>query len=395
MRAPEAIQVTPRRLAVADSWCMTLAITGYPREVAPGWLEPLLAYPERLDVSMHIEPVPTDVAADRLRKQLARLESSLRTDSQHGRLTDPGMEAAAEDIHQLASRLARGQAKLFRACLYLTVHAATPEELDDASAQARALAAALLLDARPVTFRQLPGWLSSLPLGYDPLGMRRTFDTPALSSAFPFSSPDLTTQLGPTAVLYGANAASTSLVAWDRFAQPNHNSVILARSGAGKSYLAKLEALRSLYVGVEVAVIDPEDEYARLAHAVGGAYLHLGAPRVRLNPFDLPRHSRDKDVLTARALFVHILVTVLLGEKLDKASKAALDRGIIAAYRRAGITADPRTWKRRPPLLKDLTTTLSADHDPVPMPAANAPPSAAADGRFTLTSRPCASGVAD
>jgi type IV secretory pathway VirB4 component len=361
---PDAVEVQPRRLRVGGTACATLAVTGFPREVAPGWLEPLLAYSGRLDVSVHVEPVPSLVASDRLRKQLARLESGLRSDSEHGRLLDPGAEAAAEDAKELASRIARGQAKLFRAAIYLTVHATSEEELDDACAQVRALAASLLLDARQVTFRQLQGWISGLPFAYDNLGMRRTFDTPALAAAFPFTSPDLTTELGPTAVLYGANTSSASLVAWDRFAQDNHNSVILARSGAGKSYLAKLEALRSLYTGVEVAVIDPEDEYARLCSAVGGAYIHLGAPKVRLNPFDLPpRNQRDSDPLTRRALFLHSLIGVMLGEPLDKASKAALDRGIIAAYRQAGITFEQRTWNRPPPLMRDLVTALTNDTD--------------------------------
>ncbi|MEO3810729.1 conjugal transfer protein TraC [Sphaerisporangium sp. B11E5] len=362
---PDAIEVQPRRLHVGSGICTTLAITGYPREVAPGWLEPLLAYPGRLDVSTHIEPVPSLVASDRLRKQLARLESGLRSDHQHGRLLDPSAEAAAEDAQDLAARIARGQAKLFRAAIYLTVHATTEDELDDACAQVRALAASLLLDARQTTFRQLPGWISGLPFAYDNLTMGRTFDTPALAAAFPFTSPDLAAELGPTAVLYGANTASASLVAWDRFAQDNHNSVILARSGAGKSYLAKLEALRSLYTGVEVAVIDPEDEYARLCAAVGGAYLHLGAPGVRLNPFDLPPgNQRDGDPLTRRALFVHTLIEILLGETLDKAGKAALDRGIMLAYRTAGITFERRTWHRRPPLIRDLVTALTNDPDP-------------------------------
>ncbi|GAA4561161.1 VirB4 family type IV secretion system protein [Planotetraspora kaengkrachanensis] len=362
---PDAVQVRPRDLRIGDGLCATLAISGYPRDVTPGWLEPLLTYPGRLDVSLHIDPVPSLVASDRLRKQLARLESGLRSDQQHGRLLDPGAEAAAEDAQELASRIARGQAKLFRASIYLTVHATTQEELNDACAQVRALAASLLLDARQVAFRQLQGWISSLPLAFDNLAMSRTFDTPALAAAFPFTSPDLTAELGPTTVLYGANAASASLVAWDRFAQPNHNSTIIASSGAGKSYLAKLEALRSLYTGVEVAVIDPEDEYARLCSAVGGAYLHLGAPEVRLNPFDLPYGSRrDGDPLTRRSLFLHTLVAVMLGGPLDQTSKAALDRAIIATYKQAGITFDQRTWNRPPPLMRDLVTALTDDADP-------------------------------
>ncbi|RBQ14170.1 conjugal transfer protein TraC [Spongiactinospora rosea] len=362
---PESVEVHPRLLHIGDGLCSTLTITGYPREVAPGWLEPLLTYPGRLDVSLHIEPVPSVVAADRLRKQLARLESGLRADHEHGRLPDLGAETAAEDAHDLAARIARGQAKLFRVAIYLTVYAFTAEELHDACAEVRALAASLLLDARPVAFRQLQGWISALPLAYDNLAMRRGFDTPALAAAFPFTSPDLSAPLGPTTVLYGANAASASLVAWDRFAQPNHNSTIMACSGAGKSYLAKLEALRSLYQGVEVAVIDPEDEYARLCETTGGAYLHLGATEVRLNPFDLPQRDHgDGDPLTRRSLFLHTLVAVMLGEPLDKGGKAALDRAIIATYKKARITFDERTWTRTPPLMKDLAAALARDEDP-------------------------------
>ncbi|WP_405088107.1 VirB4 family type IV secretion system protein [Microbispora sp. NBC_01389] len=367
---PDAVEVQPRSLQVGDNHCATLAVTGYPREVTPGWLEPLLTYPGRLDVSFHVDPVPSLVASDRLRKQLARLESGLRSDQQHGRLIDPSAEVAAEDAQELASRLARGQAKLFRTSIYLTVHATTAEELEDACAQVRALAASLLLNARVATFRQLQGWVSALPVAYDNLQLRRTFDTPALAAAFPFTSPDLTADLGPTTVLYGANAASASLVAWDRFAQPNHNSTILGCSGGGKSYLAKLEALRSLYTGVEVAVIDPEDEYARLCAAVGGAYLHLGAPNVRLNPFDLPvptgrsTTDREGDPLTRRSLFLHALIAVMLGGPLGRGGKAALDRAIISAYKQAGITFDPRTWKRRPPLMSDLVSMLTDDGDP-------------------------------
>src|SRR5690606_17904420 len=223
---PDAVEVRARELQVSNRLCATLAISGFPREVTPGWLEPLLTYPGRLDVSLHVDPVPSLVASDRLRRQLARLESGLRSDQQHGRLLDPSAEVAAEDAQDLASRIARGQAKLFRASIYLTVHAGTQEELDDACAEVRSLAASLLLDARQVAFRQLQGWVSSLPLAYDNLGVARTFDTPALAAAFPFTSPDLTAELGPTTVLYGANAASASLVAWDRFAQPNHNSTI-------------------------------------------------------------------------------------------------------------------------------------------------------------------------
>ncbi|WP_207934719.1 conjugal transfer protein TraC [Actinomadura sp. KC06] len=359
---PDAVEVRARTVGLAEGVCASFAITGYPAEVGPGWLEPLLTYPGRLEVAVHIEPTPPTVAADRLRRQLARLESTARSDAEHGRLEDFQATAAADDARDLAAALARGQTRLFRVGLYLTVHAPDEDALEAECSQVRALASSLLLDAAPATFRTLQGFTTTLPLGVDSLNMRRTFDTQALAAAFPFTSPDMDVPITDTTVLYGINTNSSSLVLWDRWAQDNHNSVILARSGAGKSYLTKLDVLRSLYGGVEVAVIDPEDEYARLCRAVGGSYISLGSSGVKLNPFDLPTGVQPgTDAFTRRALFLHTLIGVLLDEPLDPSSKAALDRAIVEVYASKGITTDPRTWSRPAPLLADLAATLGND----------------------------------
>src|SRR5262249_13265217 len=145
-----------------------------------------------------------------------------------------------------------------------------------------------------------------------------TLDTHALAAAFPLASPDLPAPLPgddlPTAaVLYGVNLASAGVVMWDRWAQDNHNSVVLARSGSRKSYLVKLEVLRNLYQGVHVAVVAPEDEYVRLAGRVGGTVVQLGAPGVHLNPLDIPTSDREPGALHRRALFMHTVIAVLAG----------------------------------------------------------------------------------
>ena len=289
---PPDVQVGARHLRIGDDYTATLAVTGYPAEVAPGWLEPLLSYPGRLDVALHIDPVPPAVAAGRLRRQRARLESGRRAGADRGQLDDPDTEAAADDARELAYRLARGEGKLFRLGLYLTVHAGSEDELAEEVAAVRAVAGSLLLVTAPATFRSLQGWVTTLPAGTDNLKLTRTMDTAALAAAFPFTSPDLPRDPADPdplpGILYGANTAGPGLVAWDRWAQDNHNSVTLATSGAGKSYLAKLEVLRNAYQGTECWIIDPEDEYARLAAGTGGTYLHLGSDGVRLNPFDLP-----------------------------------------------------------------------------------------------------------
>jgi hypothetical protein len=363
---PSAVEVTPSCLRVGDGWAATVAVTGYPAEVGPAWLEPVLAWPGRMDAALHVEPLPSATAATQLRRQRARLESTRRLDADKGRLGDPIVDAAADDAGDLADRLARGEARLFRVGIYFTVHAPTRAAVLEAVADVRALAASVLLDTQPVTWRQLQGWTSTLPLGTDSVRMTRVFDTAALAMAFPLASSDLPAPLpGQPAttggVLYGVNGASQGVVWWNRWDCDNYNSVVLARSGAGKSYFVKLEVLRSLYDGVHAAIIDPEDEYLRLAEAVGGASIQLGAPGIRLNPLDLPAGDTRPDTLTRRILFLHTLVAVLLGHQPPPAERAALDRAVIAAYAGAGITNDPATWTRPAPLLRDVVDALAAD----------------------------------
>lgn len=374
---PDSLSVASRHLEVGGEWLASFVITGYPREVHPGWLQPLLSYPGRVDVSLHVEPIDLATAAHRLKRQLSKLESGRRHISEKGRLLDPTVEAATEDAYDLSARIARGEGKLYRVGLYLTVHAISEQALADEVAAVRSLAASLLLNAQPTTYRSLQGWVSTLPLALDLIGVRRTFDTSALAAAFPFTSPDLppadpTSVAAPSGVLYGFNIGSQGLVHWDRFAADNYNSVILGRSGAGKSYLVKLETLRSLYRGVEVSIIDPEDEYRCLCEAVGGTYLHLGVKNVHVNPFDLPiarrpdgRRTAPKDAVTRRALFLHTVIGVLLSSELSAQQRAVLDQAIMATYQRSGITSDPRTWNRPAPLLADLATILNHTNDTV------------------------------
>jgi type IV secretory pathway VirB4 component len=341
-------------------------------------------------VTLHIEPVPAPLAARRLRQQQARLESTRALDADHGHLADPHTDTAAADAEDLATRLARGETRLHRLGLYLTVHAPTEHDLARQLHAVRAVASSMLLDARPTTYRALQAWTTTLPIGIDALARRRVMDTDALASTVPATSMELpaadpVTTRPPSGVLYGHNLATGGLVIHDRFAAPNHNAVILASSGAGKSYVAKLELLRSLYRGIEVIVIDPEDEYARLARQVGGTHLRLGSPDVRINPLDLPHPPQPADhgftrgapgatvpgspqaggdVLTRRALYMHTVLGVLLGE-LTSHERVLADRAIHTAYTGAGITTDSTTWTRPAPILADLAAAFTGLGDPV------------------------------
>jgi type IV secretory pathway VirB4 component len=342
---PGALELRADRVRVGERWQRTFAISGYPREVAYGWLTPLLHALPQLELSFQIEPFPAEIAAQRLHKQRARFESTRRIEAERGSLPNLAVAAAAEDAHQLASRLARGESRLFRAGLYLSISANSETELEQASQRVRALCSAQILSCTPASFRALDGWLSTLPLGLDRLRLRRTFDSDSLAASFPFATTE--PPLEETGCFYGL-AASGAPVVFDRFAQDNYNGVILARSGAGKSYLAKLEALRLLYQGVQVFIVDPEDEYRRLCQALGGARLPLAGPNaVTLNPLDLTNPTPE--AIAERAVFVGELIELMAGP-LSGGERAALDRATHTTYGNHPDTA---------PLLRDLAAQLT------------------------------------
>src|SRR5437763_5384897 len=272
--APEALEITPRAVKAGDTWFRTLAIVGWPREVSAGWLQPLLSWRGAADIALYFDPVANDTAARHLQKQRARFSSSL---SKTG-ISDPMTEVAATDAEDIARSIARGESRLFRLGLYITLRADTLEGLDAETYKVKVLCSSLLLDARPTTYRALEGWLTTLPLGADQIKLRRTFDTKAGADCFPFATGEMVGH--STGILFGRGVSRTrteatsggggSPIFVDRFALPNHNMLILASSGAGKSYTAKALTGRSALQGDEVLIVDPDDEYVRLTAALGG-----------------------------------------------------------------------------------------------------------------------------
>ncbi|MEU6246132.1 DUF87 domain-containing protein [Glycomyces sp. NPDC047010] len=358
---PDTALFEMRRVRIGDSWAAVLLVTGYPATLPWGWAAHLAVPGSRVSLALHLDGVPAQVAAMQLQRRRSRFESQRRYQAVRGRLDDPAVEAAAADAADLAAHVARGHSQLHRQAVYLTVHAETPAELDLVCARVRSRAAAAMIDVRPATARQLPGLVATVPFGTDPVAATRTVDTPTAAAAFPFASPDMDGPVPDSAVLYGVNLYSGSPVMWDRWASmDNHNSVTIARSGAGKSYLTKTTILRELYQGVRVVVLDPESEYLALAAHVGGTVHRPGNPGARLNPLAMPADGED-DEFARRRLFVGTVVETLLGEKLTGAEAAVLQRATAACYEAAGISEGRATWARRAPALADVAAVLATD----------------------------------
>lgn len=361
--APERIEVDTTYIKVNNKYLRTLFVGGYPRFVSPGWLDPIINFDHSLDLSFFIYPVEGKTVLDDLRRKIAEMEAEIATDLQRGRVVNPGTQAKLEDARDLQEQLVKGAERFFQFSFYITIPADSLEELNTITHQVQSTLGSLLIVAKYTALQMADGLISTTPLGADKLSITRNMDTTSLATTFPFVSAELSSDRG---VLYGINEDNDSLVIFDRFRLENYNSILMSTSGAGKSYCVKLEAVRSLMLGTEVFIIDPEAEYKALTEAVGGEFLSFSfsAP-AKINPFELtPVADPEESTLGLKILSLHSLFAVIMG-KLTPTEEALLDRAFIATYRAKGITPDVSTQTKTPPLMEDLYKTFLGMEDPV------------------------------
>lgn len=370
--APSSVELQGSFFQIGTRFARTFYIYGYPREIYTGWLSGMINLDEVMDMSMFIYPVESQVVLENLRKKVSQLEAGIQIDSEKGRVRDPAKQAQILDAEEMRDKLQVGEERFFRFGLYFTIYGFSMDELEFVTHKVESMLGQQLVYSKPATAQMEQGLNSVVPQFMDQLQIRRNMNTGALSTAFPFTSANLTQDNG---ILYGINMHNSGLVIFDRFSLENYNSVVFAKSGAGKSFTVKLEALRSLMFGTEVFIIDPENEYQKMSDAVGGAYvkLSLNSP-TRINPFDIPLvvDSDEADnALRSNLITLHGLLRLMMGGAVAQVSGASsptsvlspveesdLDAALIDTYAKAGITNDPLTHGSTPPTIADLYDTL-------------------------------------
>ncbi len=372
--APASIEFFSSHFQIGTRLARTYYVYGYPRQIYTGWISSMVNIDEVIDLSFFVYPVESQVVLENLRKKVGQLEAGIQIDSEKGKVRDPGKQAAIQDAEELRDKLQVGEERFFRFGFYFTIYAHDMDELEFVSHKIESILGQQLVYSKPASAQQEQGLNSTLPQFTDQLQIRRNMNTGAISTSFPFTSADLSQDNG---ILYGINMHNSGLVIFDRFSLENGNSVVFAKSGAGKSFTVKLEALRSMMMGTEVFIIDPENEYQRMCDAVAGAYVRLSlSSATRINPFDLPRvvDSEESDnALRSNLITLHGLLRLMMGGAqaqmanagggaiqpvLNPVEEADLDAALIETYAKAGITNDPLTHQSPPPTIADLYDVL-------------------------------------
>ena len=354
--APPAIEVDFSYLKIGQTYFRTLFIAGYPRFVSANWLSPLINFDNALNISLYIYPIKAKGVLEDLRRKIGEMEAEIQTDIQKGQIVNIETQIKLEDAQSLQKQLAKGSEQFFQFALYITIPAKTKKDLNKTTQQVQSTLGSLMIISKVASLQMEDAFKATIPTCSDKLMITRNMDTTSLATTFPFTSSELSANEG---ILYGINEHNGSLIIFDRFTMENANSLILAKSGAGKSFLVKLEAIRSLMFGTEIIIIDPEREYKNLCQSVNGEYIDfsLNSP-AKINPFDLANfYQEEKNELGFKILSLHSLFKIIMGD-LSPIEEAILDKALVLTYQQKGITADPATQQKEPPLMEDLYKVL-------------------------------------
>lgn len=358
--APASFKVDSSYVQLGSQFVRTIFVMTYPRYISVGWFAPIVNVSIPIDVSMFFYPVQSETILKQLRNKAGALEAQLGADQEKGAARDPLRETALKDIEKLRDDLTQGMEKFFQIGLYVTIYAVDKKELDVFTEKIESLFGSKLVYTKRAFYQTEQGFNSTMPLGNDELGISSNMNTSPVASSFPFISSELTSDDG---ILYGINRHNNSLILFDRFSLPNANSIVFATSGAGKSYTIKLEVLRSLMMGAEIIIIDPEMEYKHLAESVGGTYINISLnSKSKINPFDLPRPTTDdaraSDIIRSAVITLKGLVRIMLGDMTHQ-EDSLIDRALVEAYAKKDITADSDLSQIDPPVMSDLEEILA------------------------------------
>lgn len=360
--APPYIGITQDSVTLGEKIAKSFFIFSYPRFLNTGWLSPAINLNVPMDISFFIHPINSALILKKLRGKVTQVSSELIERQEKGLIRDPSLETSYQDIENLRDKITTAQEKMFRMGLYITIFEDTKEAIKETETTLRSIFESRLIYIKPALFKQKEGFISSIPYGMDLLNVHVPMDTEPLSTSFPFVSFDLSSNKG---ILYGINRHNNSLVLFDRFSLENANMVVFAKSGAGKSYAIKLEVLRYLMWGVDVIVVDPENEYEFLADGVGGSFFKISLTSdIHINPFDLPKPTVDddpEDILRANIINLVGLLRIMLGG-LTAEEDSILDQALTETYAVRDITAqsNPNTWQDNIPLMSNLAEVLES-----------------------------------
>lgn len=359
--APNKLKINANHIQLGGIYTRTLFLNIESPYVAQGWLAPIINIGYTLDVSMFITPIPTEKMLKTLQRQLVNVEAEMMERQEKGLVRDPLLQAAQQNIEELRDKIQTAEERMFKFGVYITIYGKSLKEINHIENTVNSELKGRLIYSRQALYQQKLGLDSTFPYNKNFLRVTQPLNTLPVSSAFPFLSFNLS---GDSGILYGINRHNSSLVIFDRFSLENANTIIIGKSGGGKSYSIKLEVLRSMMFGTSIIVIDPENEYQYLAQATGGDFFRVSLTSGDIiNPFDLPEPSEEEspaDVLRGNIVTMVSLLKLMLGE-MKVEEESILNEAILQTYAARDITVERKSFANvEMPTMNDLQLVLES-----------------------------------
>ena len=348
---PNLIQNRMSEVKVNEMWNRIISADGYPRSVSDGWLDKLVSMNGDFDMVIHIQPLELNRVLGMLNRELKKQGSDINTLSKKGEFIPTSLQIQNEDTKNVLKVIQKGEEKMFNVSIYVSPKAEALEELDLLTKRVNATLNSVLIVPRTATMRMFDGLKSILPLAQDRLKITRNITSSALAACFPFTTSGL--KVEENGVLFGVNANNRIPVIIDPFNLANPNGLVLATSGAGKSFFVKVFEIRQRLHNVNVINLDPQGEYSKLTEAYGGQLIRISKDSdTIINPFDMMGMDYADKIASLHSLMRTIV------EDISPPQTALLDDAFRRIYSEAGITEQKSTWINEPPTFGELYSVI-------------------------------------
>lgn len=326
-------------------------------ELTDRMLADFLDLENSLVVTLHIQSIDQSAAIKTIKRKITDLQKMTIEEQKKAVRAGYDMDIIPSDLatyggeaKTLLEDLQSRNERMFLVTVLVMNTADKRQKLENNVFQAAGIAQKYNCALRRLDYQQEQGFLSSLPLGVNQIEIQRGLTTSSTAIFVPFTTQELF-QTGE-ALYYGVNALSNNLIMCDRKRLKNPNGLILGTPGAGKSFSAKREITNAFLITADdIAIIDPEAEYAPLVTALGGQVIKVSPiSGQHINPMDINlNYSEDDDPLILKSDFILSLMELMMG-KVEPDEKSIIDQCLRRVYHRFFENPVPE----RMPILQDL-----------------------------------------
>lgn len=359
--APDSIERHKDYLIIGEKYVRTFFIRDFGTYLKDSFLSEVTDIAKHMLVSLDIVPVPTEEAVKEVEKRLLGVETNItnwqrkQNQNQNFSAVIPyDLEVQRKESKEFLKDLTARDQRMYLCVTTILLEANTMEELDRDTDILKTVTSKHQCSLCPLTFQQMEGLHTALPLGARQIDAFRTLTTESLAALMPFKVQEVMDEGG---VYFGENAISHNLILCNKENLLNQSAFLLGVPGSGKSFSAK-ELITFLILNTqdEVLICDPEGEYSALIEAMGevGQTVHIAAGgKDRLNAMDMVDGYGEHNPVVVKSEFILSLIEQMDKEGVGPQHKSIIDRCVASLYAECTLSGQtPTLCKLREKILE-------------------------------------------